>query len=149
MGRRSIDQKAAKSAIIAFRRAGASLVVASTAAGVHVATVCRWMKADPTFADGQRSAEREAARERFASRHRRNPYVAIHPCCPECGALAETRRGVYSFSFWRCRRWPRCLWSSWRPRCPADCPTCKCPMFWSFSRKSVSCPRCKSRHWVG
>jgi hypothetical protein len=44
--------------------------------------------------------------------------------------------------FWGCRRRPWCRWASWRPRHPADCPTCHGPRYWSHSRLSVACSRC-------
>jgi hypothetical protein len=140
------------------------LVKASEVAGVHVATVCRWQTADPKFALALRNAKREARQERIAQARAaylarrkpghppwvRKPFVPVHPNCPVCGRVSETRRVVYGYptTFWRCGLWPRCSWASWRPRYPQDCPTCNGPMFWSCSRRSFACPRCRTRHWV-
>lgn len=165
MGWRRIDSGTVKAAVLASHRAGLTLARASAAAGVHVATVCRWQVADPKFAGALRTARLDAARERYAARaaerpprlprrgpdvRLRKPVVPIHLCCPACGSLSETRRVAFGppVTFWRCSRWPLCPWASWRPRCPVDCPDCRGPLFWSGSRLSVSCPRCRTRRPV-
>jgi hypothetical protein len=174
MGRRTIDQKAAKASVVAKRRAGETLVEAATAAGVHVATVCRWKNTDSRFAAAIRKAEeavtreirkndkkrleeylakREAAeQERYVRRlfreQLRNCAVPTNPYCPRFGALSEIRKALWWIPFWRCSRYPWCSWASWRPRYPRNCSTCRGPMYWSEIRLSFSCPRCKVRHEV-
>ena len=161
MAWRKVDRAAAVAAVVAGRRAGLTLAGASVAAGVHVATACRWQASDQTFARALHAAALDAARERYAARAAqcppraalanrpsvRNRAVPVHPCCPVCRSLAETRwvRFGYPVTFWRCGRWPLCQWASWRPRHPEDCPGCRGPMYWSCSRLSVSCPRCRTR----
>lgn len=174
MSRRFIDHKAAKAAVVAKRRAGETLVEAAAAAGVHVATVCRWKNSDRRFAAAIRKAEeavyremtkegdkrveeyleeREAAelaryvRRVFCERLRKSP-VPTHPCCPRCGAPSEIRKAFGMIPFWRCSLRPYTCWASWRPRYPRDCSSCCGPMYWSDSRLSFSCPQCKVRHEV-
>jgi len=140
------DRQAAVERLLAAREAGATLAQAAAAAGVHVATVCRWQARDPELHTALAAAERSARRRRYASRPRRRPRVPCHPSCPECGAGVEVR-GTCGFwpRFWRCRRWPACRWATWRPRHPQDCPQCGGPRYWSHSRLSVACPACGLR----
>jgi primosomal protein N' len=174
MGWRAIDQKTAKAAIVTSRRAGETLIKASEAAGVHVATVCRWMNTDTRFSVAIRKAEeairkeemaqaqerfaeylaeREAAEAEWRARQvflerLRKTCVPVHPRCPVCDSLSETRRAFRFITFWRCSWYPWCEWASWRPRYPQDCPECYGPRFWSSSRLSVSCARCKARNRI-
>ena len=127
------------------------------AAGVHPATACRWLATDAALAQQLQDARQAAARDRRAKAekpaapptastpHFRKPTVPVHSGCPSCGSASEVRRAWQCFAFWRCSDWPRCSWASWRPRHPADCPDCQGPRFWSWSRKSIGCPRCKTR----
>lgn len=129
------------------REAGKTLRQAAAAAGVHVATLCRWMARDDLLRRSL-AAAREAGRRQRGPAGRR-PRVPWHPDCPRCGGPAEVHRGrgdgLLGFPFWRCRRWPECPWASWRPRAPGDCPWCGGPRFWSHARKSIGCPGCGRR----
>jgi hypothetical protein len=129
--------------ILAARAGGATLRGAAAAAGVHVATVCRWQARDPALAE----ALRDAARDGWRVRHppRRRPVVPYHPLCPACRAPVVTRRTWGFIRFWGCSRWPWCRWGSWRPRYPTDCLACGGPRYWSHSRLSVACDRCRTR----
>ncbi len=144
MSRRSIDREKAKATIIVGRRCGLSLSAASKVAGVHVATACRWQNLDPEFAQASRAAEREYRIELYRSRSFRRPIVSWRRDCPLCWANVEIRRALGWIPFWRCWRWPKCPWASWRPRYRQDCPRCGGPQFWSHSRKSVGCDRCRN-----
>jgi hypothetical protein len=145
------DRQTAVAALVAARKAGATLRQAAAAADVHVATVCRWLARSPEFAGALDAARREARHRRFVARPRlepRNPdEVPWHPLCPMCGAGAEVRRSKSGRLFW----WGcvlRCGWASWRPRHPRDCPMCGGPRYWAHSRRSVSCPECRARESV-
>jgi ssDNA-binding Zn-finger/Zn-ribbon topoisomerase 1 len=84
--------------------------------------------------------------QKFRFLPERRPRVPIHPNCPACGSLVAVRRVDYTlWPFWRCFTWPKCRWTSWRPRHPRDCPACGGPRFWSYSRKSIGCPSCGRR----
>jgi hypothetical protein len=66
--------RAAVEAMLAARETGATLRQAAAAAGVHVATVCRWQKRDPGLkAALQRAAE--DARFELASEFEPRPSV--------------------------------------------------------------------------
>jgi hypothetical protein len=148
------DREAAVERLLDAREAGATLRQAAAAAGVHVATVCRWQERDPALREALRHAEFVARRRHHASLPRRRRRVPWHPGCPACGAPAQVcstwrfRARVWRFPapFWRCARWPACPWASWRPRHPEDCPACGGPRYWAHSRKSVACPGC-GRRW--
>jgi hypothetical protein len=141
------DREAAVERLLDAREGGATLSQAAAAAGVHVATVCRWQAGHPPLRQALADAGRYARRLRYASRPRRRPRVPCHPWCPACGAAAAVRNafGWPGPAFWRCSRWPFCPWASWRPRHPQDCPECGSPRYWSHSRKSVACPGCGRR----
>ncbi|HZY87510.1 MAG TPA: hypothetical protein VFE78_21915 [Gemmataceae bacterium] len=137
-------RRSAVQALLQARAAGLTLRQAAQSAGVHVATVCRWQNSDPALRAALEEA-RAAAREaellgtgpgRASVRWRRD--------CPLCRArvVVRTARGV---RFWRCGRWPRCEWASWRPRAPRDCRHCGSPCFWSHSRRSIGCGGCGRR----
>jgi len=132
-------------ALVAAVAGGQTLRRAATAAGVHVATVCRWQAAAPALAARLRTAACVARRADLADRARRRPRVPWHPSCPACAAPVDVRRAHGCHAFWRCCRWPRCQWASWRPRHRLDCPACGGPRYWSHSRLSVSCSRCQTR----
>lgn len=134
-----------KAQLIVARYSGATLRQAAAAAGVHVATACRWMAADPAFRKAMQKGERAAAARKYAARPPRRPRVPWRSECPACGARVVVRRAFGCFAFWRCRLWPICRWASWRPRYPRDCRGCGGPMYWSHSRKSAGCPRCRTR----
>jgi hypothetical protein len=170
MGRRRLDRDGVKLAYLEARQRGLSVRAAARAAGVHVATACRWRHADPAFdalvrevqvrpaADfGLRPTTRiEALVARLTALAgpgvfgRDKPSVACHPACPTCGSAVEVRKVGRSFGapFWRCSGWPRCGWASWRPRHPTDCPACGGPRYWADSRRSVSCSQCGVRERV-
>jgi hypothetical protein len=79
---------------------------AAAAAGVHVATVCRWARRCPELAADLGVVAR-LARLRRPPAPERKPRVAWHPACPACGAAVCVRcvEGFYP-AFWRCSRWP-------------------------------------------
>jgi hypothetical protein len=140
---------------------GATQRAAAAAAGVHVATVCRWQAKDPNLRKALCAAKRIAALARyhqerrrprfgFSGDPRRRPGVATHKECPLCDAPVEVlaaRSGlqIANLRFWRCSRWPLCRWVSWRPRAPWDCKECDRPCYWSHSRKSIVCGSCEVR----
>jgi hypothetical protein len=130
--------------ILQAREGGATLRQAAKAAGVHVATVCRWENRDPTF----REALREAAcnvRIQMALAAKARPPVRWRRDCPLCKAKVVVRTANGMAKFWRCGRWPSCSWASWRPRAPRNCGRCDSPCYWSHSRKSIACSGCKMR----
>jgi hypothetical protein len=160
------DRKGAVAAVLDARARGAKLRQAAAAGGIDVGTVCRWAARSPRFQEDL-DAARDGARERarlaamtFEQRHadlifrltgerlrvRQRPTVDQHPACPCCGSAVEVRTSRRRRRFWRCSRWPRCGWASWRPRHPEDCPSCGGVRYWSHSRKSVGCPGC-GRRW--
>lgn len=139
------DRQERKQALVAARRSGLILTEAAERVGVHVATVCRWQATDPEFRQAMRDAEQAAAVEKYAERPTQRPWVRWRNECPECRAKLVVRTANGRVPFWRCGRWPRCRWASWRPRHPNNCPTCKGPRFWSHSRLSASCQACKVR----
>ena len=139
------DRDILKPKLIAARRAGRTLARAAAAVGVHVATVCRWQAADPTFAEAMRVAERDHRRAAFAARPIARPRVRWRADCPACGGRVRVRTTANRLRFWRCGRWPICRWASWRPRYPTDCPACSGPRFWSHARMSAGCEACGLR----
>jgi hypothetical protein len=130
---------AAIRAALTARRNGQTMKEAAAAAGVHFATLCRWQAADPKL--------RAALFVGLPSRARPRPrLVEIHPECPKCLSTVVVRTAYYRLAtYWRCSRWPRCRWASWRPRYPEDCSQCSGPVYYSKSRLSASCPRCRLR----
>jgi hypothetical protein len=126
--------------ILSFRQRGVSLRLAAAAAGVHVATVCRWQNRDPAL----RQALREAAQEGREPEEPR-PSVRWRRDCPLCRAKVVVRSARGKVPFWRCGRWPLCPWASWRPREARDCRHCGSPRYWSHSRKSIACGGCGRR----
>ena len=132
--------------LVAARAAGATLRRAAVAAGIHPATACRWRLRSPVVAAALRAAAAAARLRRRLTRTTR-PWVRWHPSCPECGGPVEvrTRAGDWGARLWLCGNRPACAWKSWRPRHPENCPACCAARFWSFSRKSVSCPGCGAR----
>jgi hypothetical protein len=138
------DREAAVERLLHAREAGATLRAAAAAAGVHVATVCRWQRRDA----GLRSLFKEARRQGRECRHprpERRPSVPWRRDCPECRAKVVVRTARGGRRFWRCGRWPLCPWASWRPRAPRNCRRCGSPRYWSHSRKSIGCSGCGMR----
>ena len=139
----SANREVAVRALLNARRSGDSLRGAAAAAGVHVATVCRWQRSDPEL---RRKLTEAAALGRVPRREKvPRPSVRWRKDCPECRARVVVRKGKGGVPFWSCARWPRCGWSSWRPRYPRDCPRCRGPRYWSHSRKSIGCADCGLR----
>jgi hypothetical protein len=99
---------------IAARRRGATLVEAAAAAGVHVATLCRWQAKDPALQEALDEARDEAPLKGPMP----GPKLQVrwHRDCPLCRMRVVVRTARGGIRFWRCRRWPWCSWSSWRPR---------------------------------
>jgi hypothetical protein len=131
-------------ALLRARRGGLTLRQAAAAAGVHVATVCRW-QARSTILKRALAHAAEEARGRPRPPPGPRPRVRWRTDCPECKARVVVRSAAGKARFWRCGRWPLCPWSSWRPRAPRDCPRCGSPRYWSHSRQSVGCPGCGLR----
>ena len=132
--------------LVALVRGGATLTRAAKAIGVHISTVCRWQADDPRLRHRLREADRAFRVAKYSALPHRRPRVPWHPLCPHCWAGVEVRRSwSHGPAFWRCERWPRCGWASWRPRYLYDCPACGGPRYWSHSRKSAGCPRCQTR----
>jgi hypothetical protein len=141
------DRRSAVKVLLKAREDGSSLRQAAAAAGVHVATVCRWQNRSPALLDELRAAERIAWSRKHSLRPHVRPRVPWRTDCPTCGAAIEVRRafGGHGFAFWRCSCWPDCPFASWRPRAPQDCPECGAARFWSHSRLSIGCPACFAR----
>jgi hypothetical protein len=130
---------------LAARDDGATLRQAAQAAGVHVATICRWQHRMDWFGSAMRDAADYARRRRFATSPLRRPPVPWHPDCPLCGRPVVVRTAVEMFRFWRCSQWTRCRFASWRPRAPEDCSACGGARYWSYSRRSIACGHCGNR----
>ena len=130
--------------ILDAMRDGYTLREATALAGIHVATLCRWQMGDPKLRRALRRARLEYRQERDAEREPR-PSVLWRRDCPLCGAKVVVRMARGATPFWRCGRWPECVWASWRPRAPRNCRHCKAARFWSHSRKSISCSGCGRR----
>jgi NAD(P)-dependent dehydrogenase (short-subunit alcohol dehydrogenase family) len=80
---------------IAARRRGASLVEAAAAAGVHVATLCRWQAKDPELQEALDDAKEKAPLK--GPMPGPKPQVPWHRDCPLCrmpvvGALSVGSR---------------------------------------------------------
>jgi hypothetical protein len=129
--------------LLQARADGLTLLDAAAAAGVHVATVCRWQNRDPSLRAKLRQAAREG-RELLASDEPR-PQVRWRRDCPLCQAKVIVRSARGKARFWRCGRWPVCRWASWRPRASRNCKRCGGPRYWSHSRKSIACGGCGVR----
>jgi hypothetical protein len=130
--------------VLEAREGGATLRQAAKAAGVHVATVCRWQNRIDWFGEAMLDAADYARRRRFSTLPLRRPRVPCHPECPLCGRPVVVRTGEM-LRFWRCSQWPRCRFASWRPRAPEDCSECGGARFWSYSRRSIACGSCGNR----
>jgi hypothetical protein len=145
------DRLGAVGRLLAAREAGLSLRKGAAAAGVHVATACRWAASSPELQDALDAAAKAARHRRFAAmppyRPRTPEDVPVHPECPRCEAAVVVRRSRSGRLFW----WAcaKCPWESWRPRHPEDCEACGGPRYRSCSRKSVSCPRRRVRATPG
>ncbi len=119
----AIDDRMVK--VLVARDDGGTLRQAAKAAGVHVATVCRWQNRVDWFGSAMLDAARLARRRRrFSTLPLRRPPVPWHPDCPLCGRPVVVRTAVGMLRFWRCSQWPRCTFASWRPRAPDDCSEC-------------------------
>jgi hypothetical protein len=127
------------------RVAGGTLREAAVAAGVHVATLCRWQAASPAVRELLKDAAAKGRPRKGRSPREPRPQVRWHRDCPMCRLPVVVRTAPGGIRFWRCRRWPWCRWSSWRPRAPRNCRRCGAPCFWSHSRKSVACGACGLR----
>jgi hypothetical protein len=148
MARRKIDRAKAELEIVDGRRVVLTLRAACEATGVHVATACRWQAQDPDFAQELRDAVRDYRIEVYLATPLTPRSVAWRRDCPLCRAKVVIRKALGRIPFWRCGRWPLCSWASWRPRHPRDCRRCGGPRFWSHSRKSVGCDRCRNANCV-
>ena len=130
--------------LLSYRRCGIPLRRASAAAGVHVATVCRWQIRDPSLRAVLQEATAEAQR-RLAKWDKPRPHVRWRRDCPLCKAKVVVRSVRGKARFWRCGRWPLCSWACWRPRAPRNCRHCGEACYWSHSRKSTVCSGCGMR----
>ena len=131
--------------VIRARQSGATLRAAAAEAGVHVATVCRWMRADPGFGEKMRDARGFYRQESAAFAVSHPKIIRWRTDCPVCRAKVVVRCAQGRAWFWRCGRWPHCDWASWRPRHPRNCPQCKAARYWAHSRKSIVCDGCGVR----
>lgn len=129
--------------LLKARRAGATLRQAAAAAGIHVATVCRWQARDQELRQSLAEAAGESRRRRI--RRGPRPHVPWRKDCPLCQARVVVRTAPGKLPFWRCGRWPLCSWASWRPRAPRNCKKCGATCYWSHSRKSIGCSGCGLR----
>lgn len=136
--------RGALAGLLAARATGVTLRQAAATAGVHVATVCRWQARDPVLREALAQAAKDGRQLRKPAPEPR-PLVRWRRDCPVCRARVVVRTARGGVRFWRCGRWPRCEWASWRPRAPRDCPRCGGPRFWSHSRRSVGCDGCGLR----
>ena len=130
--------------VLQARAAGATLRDAAKAAGVHVATVCRWQAKNQEFRKSLYDAGWAARRGKYVARPRGRPRVPWSRICPMCHGTIVVRT-IHTIRFWRCEDWPRCRFASWRPRFTSDCPKCTGPLFWAHSRRSVGCAKCGLR----
>jgi Homeodomain-like domain-containing protein len=114
--------------LVEARRGGWTLREAAAAVGVHVATVCRWQKADPALREALLAAALMATQVQqwgsFDRQLRGRSQVPTHKHCPLCNARVTVRAArsclqQAKLRFWRCGRWPLCKWASWRPRASA------------------------------
>jgi hypothetical protein len=137
------DRPTAVEVLLSARAGGATLREAATAAGVHVATACRWQSRNPQL----RQLLADLARKHRAQSDPREPraHVPWRRDCPLCKARVVVRTAAGGVRFWRCGRWPLCDWASWRPRAPRNCKRCGSPCYWSHSRKSIGCSKCGMR----
>jgi len=131
--------------LLAARAEGATLRQAADAAGVHVATVCRWQRSDPEFHQAMREAKGQARSSEPDRNAASRPHVRWRRDCPLCRARVVVRTARGGARFWCCGRWPLCPWASWRPRAPRNYRRCGGPWFWSHSRKSTACGTCGMR----
>lgn len=131
----------AKKALIGLVARGHTLEKAAREIGVHPATLYRWQNRYPDFEEELREAAMKRNRLKYMLSPRERPRVPWRKDCPECGyrVVVRTAGGMAGFPFWRCERWPRCRFASWRPPASWNCPRCGGTAFWSHSRKSVSC----------
>ena len=143
-GRESMNApRTAVELLVQVRRDGGTLRQAAIAAGVHVATVCRWQARDQELRQALADAAEEACLRRSQGGPRR--HVTWRRDCPMCKARVVVRTARGKLTFWRCGRWPLCSWASWRPRAPRNCRRCGAPCYWSHSRKSIGCSACGMR----
>ena len=137
-----------RAALIEARKEGATLREAAARAGVHLATVCRWMRTAADFREDMAEARQALYRRSEVELQLDLPArkrVRWRTDCPACRAKVVVRCARGRAWFWRCGRWPHCGWASWRPRHPRDCPKCKAARYWSHSRKSIVCGGCGVR----
>jgi len=137
------NQRSAIRTILEARRCGKTLRQAAAAAGVPLATVCRWGAKDAKFLKKLRDAE--AAEQRLLMESRGpKPSIPWHSDCPVCAATV-VKSTYWGSRFCSCSRWPRSRWASWRRRLPIDFPDCGGVRYWSDCRKSISCSKCRKR----
>jgi len=91
--------------LLRARGRGATLRQAATAAGLHVATVCRWQRADPRLRKMLADAAESAQRLRRQLPPER-PMVRWRRDCPQCRVKVVVRTTRGGARFWRCGRWP-------------------------------------------
>jgi hypothetical protein len=136
---------AAVEIMVNARSDGATMRETARAAGIHLATLCRWQARDSVLRDLLREAHREWRCFELSLASGPRPRVRWRRDCPLCKARVVVRTAPGKLRFWRCGRWPRCSWASWRPRAPRDCKRCGGPCYWSHSRKSIGCGACGMR----
>jgi hypothetical protein len=109
-GRPSKYSAATRNQILHLIRSGSSLDDAAREAGVHPASLYRWMNKYPAFdADVQKTVlNRDRLKYFLLGRERSRPRVPWKRECPKCGFDLEVRTagGMGGFRFYRCSRWP-------------------------------------------
>jgi Topoisomerase DNA binding C4 zinc finger len=123
-------------------RQGATLREAAKAAGVHVASLCRWQNEDQEIQRLLRDGKESALWARQIQREQVRSQLPKHGLCPVCNAPSVVRTAKFGRRFWGCSKWPDCNWASWKPRYPIDCSTCGSPRYWSHGYRMIRCPKC-------
>jgi hypothetical protein len=113
---RRIRWRLAEPALAELER-GATVLDASRAASVSVASLSRWRSQDPLLAGQWRRALQAGRAVRAGA-----PRPPVSYVCPGCRGALLVRTGK-GFRFWVCRR---CSWKSWRPPAPVSvrCRAC-------------------------
>ena len=137
------DRQADLAVVLAALAAGSTLrQAAAAAAGVHVATLCRWQARSEAVALALTQARppHPPLADPFAP-YQQRPTVSWHPRCPCCDGVVVTQQ-VRGWYWWACIF---CAWKSWRPRHPENCPHCGSHRLWSWDRRSIVCAGCGVR----
>src|SRR5690348_6466989 len=97
-----IDEDRLEKAFLA-REGGATLRGAAAAAGVHVATLCRWGLREPWIRDALADCLDYAKRKRYLDwlrqGRRQRPRVPWRKDCPACGSRVVVRTAEPGFRY--------------------------------------------------